>query len=316
MDDRSGLETHTGWVLPLNTDATDYDLPDIAATDTVTDDAWVPATDMPFSWMTMDNPDGTTTLSLAVYPFLYQALSTESAYYRHYDFTITTTTTALTVTHLSTAQSVYEPGDWVEVDLGVQNDDPALDVVVQGDIVDGDGTVVSGLLLRSLHDLGGPIAFEPSWDSTGTPAGDYRVVVSLVDGDGNILDADEVGFRLGTVQGEVAELTVDPATLDAGPTFDITLVFSNTGTVAITGTAVVSVYPADVLTATATMTQTLANVLPGTTATFAPTWDATGMPSQDYRIVGLVRYDGRSTAPAEATIEGPNRIFLPLVMKP
>ena len=202
LDDRSSLETHTGWVLPMNTDATDYDLPAIAATDTITEDAWVPAPDLPFTWTTLDNPDGTTTLSLAVYPFFYQALSAESEYYRHFDFTITTTTTALTITHLSTLESAYEPGDWIEVDLQIQNDDPALDAVVQGDIVADDGTFISGLLLRSLHEISGTVAYEPVWDSTGTPAGDYRVVVSLTDGDGNVLDADEVAFRLGTIQGE------------------------------------------------------------------------------------------------------------------
>ncbi|MBN1246105.1 MAG: hypothetical protein JXC32_00515 [Anaerolineae bacterium] len=314
MDDRSGLETHTGWVLPLNTDATDYDLPDIAATLTVTDDVWVPATDVPFAWTTMDNPDGTTTLSLAVYPFYYHALTTESEYYRHHSFTITTTTTALTITHLSPSQHVYEPGDWVDVDLQIENGDAALDVVVQGDIVADDGTVVSGLLLRSLHDLTGPIVFDPSWDSTGTPAGDYRIVVTLQDSEGAVLDQAEAGFRLGLVQGELTSLTVDPGSLAAGPMFDIGLGFRNTGSMPITGTAQVTVLPASGGGTTAIMTGTLA-VRPGGTATFSTLWDATGIASGDYVVHGVVKYDGRATSALIFKLKSSFQNYLPLILR-
>ena len=212
--------------------------------------------------------------------------------------------------HLSTSRYVYEPGNWVDVDLRVQNSDPALDVVVQGDIVDGNGDVVSGLLLRSLHDLGGPIVFEPTWDSTDTPTGDYRIVVSLIDGEGAVLDSAEIGFRLGMVQGEVTALTVDPTTLNAGPTFDISLVFRNSGTVPITGTATIGIYPVGTVTPTAQMTRTLDNVQPGTTATFATEWDATGLPSQDYRVTGLVKYDGRATPPLVVDLNASFRNYL------
>jgi len=202
----------------------------------------------------------------------------------------------------------------VGVDLQVQNDDPALDVVVEAEIQDPAGGVVSGLLLRTLHGLGGPITFAPAWDSTGTPAGDYRVVVTLRDAEGGTLDQDEVDFRLGAVEGEAA-LTVDPDTFAAGPHFDIELAFSNTGSVPITGTAVVEVYAADAVEATGVMTAALENVLPGATATFPTTWDATGLPEQDYRVQGQVKYDGRATPMAVVDLASSNKVYLPAVLR-
>jgi hypothetical protein len=295
MDERSGLETHSGWLLPVTSDAVDGPERSAVLAETAEGgEDWVPSPDVPYTWQAIDNPDGSTTLMLAVYPFFYNPVTTDSEYYRHYGFTITTTMTALTITHLSTGQPVYEPGEPVGVDLQVQNDDPALDVVVEAEIQDPAGGVVSGLLLRTLHGLGGPITFAPAWDSTGTPAGDYRVVVTLRDAEGGTLDQDEVDFRLGAVEGEAA-LTVDPDTFAAGPHFDIELAFSNTGSVPITGTAVV--------------------VLPGATATFPTTWDATGLPEQDYRVQGQVKYDGRATPMAVVDLASSNKVYLPAVLR-
>ena len=315
MDDRSGLEEHTGWVLPATSDAIDSPPPAPLAATEDAEDAWVPSPDVPYAWQTVDNPDGSTTLVLAVYPFFYHPPSTDSEYYRHYDFTITTTTTALTITQLAIAQPVYEPGDWVDVDVKVRSDDPALDVVVQADIQAPDGTVVSGLLLRSLHELEGSVAFAPSWDSTGTAPGDYRVVVVLRDAEGAVLDKADAGFRLGSVQGEVTALTVNPTIFASGPMFDIDLAFRNIGSVPITGTAVVEIYPVDSITVTAVMTGVLANVQSGAVATFSPTWDATGVTDQDYRIHGMVKYDGGATPITIVDLPSSRRIYLPLALR-
>jgi hypothetical protein len=314
MDERSGLETHTGWVLPVTSNAIDGPSGALSLTAMESGSGWVPSPEVPYTWQAVDNPDGSTTLMLAVYPFFYNPVTTDSEYYRHYGFTITTTTAALTITHLSTGQHVYEPGEQVGVDLQIQNDDPALDVVVEADIQDAGGSVVSGLLLRTLHDLGGSVSFAPTWDSTGTPAGDYRVVVTLRDAEGATLDQDEVDFRLGAVEGEAA-LIVDPGTFAAGPYFDIELAFDNTGSVPITGTAVVEVYAAGAVETTAVMTTTLANVQPGTVSAFPTVWDATGLPEQAYRVQGQVKYDGRATPLAVVELYSSNRVYLPAVLR-
>ncbi len=186
---------------------------------------------------------------------------------------------------------------------------------MEADIQSPDGTVISGLLLRSLHDLEGPVAFASSWDSTGTTPGDYRVVVVLRDAEGVVLDKAEVGFRLGSVQGEVTALTVDPAIFASGPAFDIDLTFRNIGSVPITGTAAVQVYPADSITVSTEMTGVLSNVQPGAVAIFSPTWDATGLPDQDYRIQGLVKYDGGATPLVVVHLPSRHQIYLPLALR-
>lgn len=316
LDVRSGLEEHTGWVLPLSID-TNRDTGAAASLAQTEEpaDAWVPPQDVPYFWQTFDNPDGSTTLSLVIYPFSYHPLSVESRYYRHYEFTITTTTAALAITHLATGQPGYEPGDLVTVDLRVQNDDPELDVVVEGEIRTASGAPVAGLLLRSLHSLGGAVTFAPTWDSTGTPPGDYRVAVTLRDAEGAVLDREDVGFRLGTVEGEVTALTVDPTIFARGPLFDISLAFTSTGTVPITGTAIVEVYARGASEITAVLTAPLEDVAPGATATFDTTWDATGVAAQDYRVRGKVQYNGWATPPLTIDLPASLRLYLPVSMK-
>ena len=314
MTVRSGLEVHTGWVLPVSTDVEMPQTQGFPVPSTA--DEIFPDPEVPYTWQVTDNPDGSTTLWLTVYPFFYHPLSTESQYYRHFEFDLTTVDTALAITHLGTGQHVYEPGDAVGVDLQAANDGPALDtVVVEADVRDVRGEVVSGLLLRSLHDLTGPVAFAPTWDSTGIPAGDYRVVVVLRDAEGAVLDRAETGVRLGLLQGEVTSLTVAPEVFAAGPLFDIDLAFANTGSLPITGTAVVEIRPSGVSTAVAVYTDTLTNVLPGTSATFAPTWDATGLPVQSYRIVGHVSYAGATTPFAIVDLPSHRVVYLPLALR-
>jgi hypothetical protein len=316
MDSRSGLEEHTGWVLPLTTDFIVSAGPSVlSAVAATTTDAVVPSPDVPFAWHVHTNPDGSSTLELTVYPFFYHPLSAESQYYRDYTFTITTLDTAVAVTRLTTGQPVYEPGDPVSVDLGIQNEGAALDVVVEAEIQDLQGDIISGLLLRSLHDLSGPVVFAPAWDSTGTPPGDYHIVVKLRDAEGALLDHAERRFRLGTLQGQIDALTVDPMTFAGGPLFDIELVFANTGSLPITGTAVVQVHPAAAGGALAVMTTTLTNVLPGATATFSPTWNATGQPDQDYRISGYVTYGGGGTPVVAIELPLAVRVYLPVTLR-
>jgi uncharacterized repeat protein (TIGR01451 family) len=101
-----------------------------------------------------------------------------------------------------------------------------------------------------------------------------------------------------------------------GDTLDLSLVFSNTGTVPITGTAVLQVLAADTLSVTASFTRTLAGVAVGATAPFDAAWDTTGASGSRYAVRGTVLFDGQATAPRSVMVgTGGGGIYLPLVLR-
>ncbi|RMF32693.1 MAG: hypothetical protein D6759_07915, partial [Chloroflexi bacterium] len=268
-----------------------------------------------FEWTTFESPDGTT-LALTVYPFAYNSRTTEVRFYKSYSFTVDYTVSDVEVTGLSLGEPVYEPGDKVRADLKLKStSSEGRDVVVSAVIRDESSSeVVDGLILRSLTDLQGEASFTAQWDSSGFEPGFYSVVVEVKDPQGTLLDRSVETFRLGTVAGEIAALTVTPDLFAVGDPVSITLVFSNTGTVPITGTAVIQVRD-ETGEAVQEFTHDLTALEPGSTVGFTEVWDTAGVAEGTYGVVGYVLYDGGATDPATASVGTRAYVYLPLVLK-
>jgi hypothetical protein len=75
------------------------------------------------------------------------------------------------------------------------------------------------------------------------------------------------------------------------------------------------VQPSGVATATATFTQTVIGLAPGAGLTFEPTWDTSGVDRGDYRILGYVKYESKSTEVETVEVTTQKYVYLPLVIK-
>ena len=236
---RSGLTAATGLNLPIAT----MDFAGLAANSqsqpSSSDDGWLPQAE--YTWDVLQNPEGTTVLNITMYPFYYNPLTSDVQFYKNYSFAISYTVTAVGITNLKTDRDAYRQGERVVVDIDLNNAGE-VDVIVNAAAKRyGTDEVVDGLLLHTLQELAGPASFSPQWDSNGFEPGYYYVEVTLQEPGGNVLDRRTEMFRLGISSGEITSLTATPAYFSIGDHISISLVFSNTGTVNITGTARIQV---------------------------------------------------------------------------
>jgi hypothetical protein len=280
------------------------------------DDSWVPSLDQEFTWHVVDNADDTTTLIVKVYPFYYQPLTGNARFHPRYAFQVTSVSTPVTVQQLRTSRAAYQEGDAVPVDLVVENTGRPQEVIVDATIWRSTGgELVDGLLLRTLHELSGQASFALEWDSGAAPPGYYYVEVKLFDRDSNLLDQDSLTFRLGILSGEITSLLATPGFFTVGETVDISMVFENVGTLPITGTAVIEVQTAAGLAVAGPLTYTVEGLAPGLSVELHEAWDTTGVALGDYRVIGYVLYDARSTGASTVALTNLRKVYLPVVLR-
>jgi hypothetical protein len=283
---------------------------------TPTDDAWTPDLERVYEWRVIDNPDGSSTLVVDVYPFHYRPLTGHAQFYKHFEFDIAVLTSTASIDGLALDQAAYGLGEDVAITLWLSSTGAAQDVMVEATIRDGSSDdLVAGLPLRTLHDLAGTASYALTWESVGFPAGDYVVQVALRDSAGHLLDRAMEDFRLGIATGEVTAFSATPGLFQVGDAVDIAMTFYNTGTVPLTGTAIIQVQTADGVTVVHTFTHTVANLAPGNTTILNNAWNTTGATDEGYRIVGYVLYDSTATLPETVTVSTRMRVYLPLAIR-
>jgi hypothetical protein len=312
--DRGGLSETIGLNLPLVSMEPDGSM-EGSTLSAAADEAeeWVP--DRDFEWIAVEQVDGSSTLRIMLYPFLYNRLTTEVAFFTEYNFEVVSTPSSIEITTLEMGSDAYAPGDEVTVDIEMQNDGATQDVTVSALISQhGSGAEVVGLLLKTLNEMTGTASFSPQWDSAGAAAGLYDVEVTLRDTDGNLVDRTSQVFQLGANSGEVTALTATPEVFNVGEAISITMVFSNTGISVITGTAIVRVQDEGSTTAQE-FSDAINGLAPGESLTVNHVWDTTGEASGTYGIVGYATYEGGSTAPLTVVVTTQRKVYLPLVLK-
>jgi hypothetical protein len=251
-----------------------------------------------------------------MYPLHYQPLTTNVEFYKNWSFEVASIVSPVSIDLLTLDRAAYAQGEDVSVSLWLSSTGVPQDVLVETTIRDGSsGEVVDGLPLRNLHDLSGPASLAMVWSSAPVEAGDYAIDVVLRDTEGNTLDRAAQGFRLGTAAGEIASLTATPGMFKAGDTIAISMIFSNTGSVPITGTAYIHVQDADGAAVTAPLTHTVQNLGPGSAVTLNDAWNTAGATGESYRIVGYVLYESKSTAIERVTVSTTARVYLPIVLR-
>jgi hypothetical protein len=269
-----------------------------------------------YDWKVLDNPDGSSTLLIYAYPFLYNPLTTNATYCRSYRFDLAFSDSPLAVTGLQVQGDAHPLGGPVAVDLQIENRGERRDVSVSAVVKRSDtGEVVSGLLLRTLQQMAGPASFSAEWDSEGFPAGGYEIEVVLTDVEGSVLERRTATFMLGVVSGEITSLAVTPTHFSVGQPLSIALSFRNTGDVPATGKATVNVSDGqgDPL---AQFSHDFTELSPGQTLTFSDVWSTAGAAEGQYYLTANVLFDGAAAGPLVREV-GTNRyVYLPVVKKP
>jgi hypothetical protein len=312
LTDRSGLVVTTGLTLPATYVGIACSCGTSSRASSNQGQGWFPEED--YRWQVQQNVDGSSTLTIIMYPFYYNPATTEARFYQDYGFDIQYISSTVGVELLTTDDDVYAQGDEVSVDLWVSNSGDAQDVIVDAVVkIEGSDEVVDGLLLRSLKGLTGLASFSSQWDSSSFGPGHYAVEAEVRNADGNLLDRATEEFRVGICTGEVVTLTATPKLFDAGESVSVSLTFSNTGTIPITNTAIIEVQDKDGE-VVQEFRHDLAGVAPASAVGFDDAWDTSGAAGGPYVVVGYALYDAKTTSPVGVLVTARARIYLPVVI--
>jgi len=309
--ERSALSTLTGLnIPPAELVSKDGEPGDPAAP------GWYPAGE--YEWATFYNADGTTELAITMYPFYYNALTTDAQFYGHYTFAIHYTLSGVEVSALTAGQDAYLPGDVVRLELGLSNAGEPEDVTVQAVVKDyATHEWVDGLLLRRLQGLQGPASFSLAWDSAGFEPGYYYVEAAVQDGDGHLLDSKTELFALGILAAEITDLSASPAHFQIGDDVGISLVLRNSGTLPLSGEALLRVQ--DGLGETVRQFgHEVAGLEPGNSLHLEDVWDTSGASEGTYIIRADLLYEGLSAEPRVAVVgtgPPPGLVYLPVIAR-
>ena len=299
LKSRSGLSTTTGLSIPSFEPAVAGE-PDEQSALRQEGNGWWPERDI--DWSVEEHPDGTSTLSIRMYPFYYHATTTNVRFYTDYDLEISYVTSTVEIVSLATHQDAYPQGSPVEAALWLQNTGEPTDVLIEATIKKGStDEIAKGLPLHSLKSLNGLASFSYQWDSGDHAAGDYYLEVQVRNTDGDTLAWGRADYRLGVPAGQIALLEATPTVFEVGDTVDISLVFSNTGTVPITGTVAIEVQQ-EGISVVQSWRGSVDGLPSGESLVVEKAWDTSAALGGDYRIVGWVWYDGRAAGPVTTTV--------------
>lgn len=310
LTNQGGLSVTTG--LNILTNTTNIRCAACAPAAPTSATGWQPAVPQPFAWQVVDNPDGTSTLDLLIYPFYYDPATTDARFYADWQFNIEVLPTNLAVS-AQAEQAAYALADPARLNLRLTNTGAAQTVLVQTLIRTLADEVVAALPLHTLA------AFTTTADLTlelaPLPAGTYQAEVTVLDLAGHTLATTYTEVSFGVAQ-VTSALTGTPHRFDPGDLIDLSLAVTNTGDVPLTGVLWVRVESTDGLALMTEFTTTLSTLTPGASASFAPAWDSTGAPPGDYRVVGYLTFgSGAVSAPAELYLTTHHRLYLPLVQR-
>jgi hypothetical protein len=290
LTEKSDVQSGTGLNLPTVE-------PEIDATG-VGEQSWVGADEWPdrdFDWSVEPDPNGTSTLTIYVYPMRYCRQTTNYEYFSGCQFGITYDYSDVFVNRLCTDSKVYPLNSTVTVDMYVYNATQQLpiDVIAQARIVAWDESAEEGLEIKRLRNLDGLGSCSWQWDSTGFDPGSYEVQVKLTSLDGTLLDSETYPFSLGISSGRMQGVSVVPGCFAEQENVLISASFENTGQTDLSGRIIVEVRDTD-SNSLARFEDVFADLAPNVTHAYQTPW-TTLRARGGCRFIAYVLFDGRST---------------------
>ena len=198
---------------------------------------WYPFED--YSWSIQENPNGTTTLNLIVYPFQYNLKTKESEYYSDFDFNIKYIESNVQITDVVSDKLEYEVGEEVEVEVTLCNYGTSpTDVIVSAEVKSQQSSALAmGLDLKRLQLHPGTSSIKLSFNTRDLGEGTVATEIVAMTLTGDVLDKETLTIRVGKSNGEITLFTADPRIYQPGDEVEINLEFKNTGGIKIDATA-------------------------------------------------------------------------------
>jgi hypothetical protein len=305
LDSRSAPEVTAGLNIPIVVEAIGASEEQVQLPPELQNVDWWPQQE--YSWTVIDGPDSNT-LVISVFPFVYNGLTTDARFYRDHSFAVDYELSMVEIAELSAGRRVYNVGEDVDVEIqfgdGEVGEVPPTGrtVVVSGTVYrSGTGEVVGGLPLRTLNGFRGVAACSGVWSSAGREPGLYSLEVEIRTPRGTLLASRSQSFILGTVRGEITDLSASPGYFNPGEQVSLDLAFSNTGAGSISGTGIITVLN-DSGETIQEFEHDFDGLAPGGVLTLQSLWDSTGA-NGTHTVTGVVEYGPYAAGPLTITLQ-------------
>ncbi|ASJ08515.1 hypothetical protein A3L11_04415 [Thermococcus siculi] len=243
-----------------------------------------------YRWRIIENPDGSTTLVIKVFPVKYNELTGEATIYGSHRFEISYVETGVRLESLVLSGERIKRGDTIKAGLILTNrgrDDVVLTARIRKA---SDNSVIFEAPARLLEDFGGVGRFSMEFGTEGFEKGKYYIEMEARDKGGNVLDRKTAYFSVG-----FAELVVSlypEGKLSPGEEFTGVMEITNVGDLPTNGSAHITSSEGEELVRNVT-------VMPGQRVTVEGTFTAG---KEWANLTGYVLYDGRVSEPSYFSI--------------
>lgn len=278
-----------------------------------TENEWWPGSD--FEWSVTRNLDGSSNLSIVLYPFIYNSLTQQARFYQDYKFEIYTTPAGPRLVDLALDQLTVAPGKTATINLQLNHSDQAVDTFLELKISKpGNPETITGLPFYELDGLAGNALVSLEWKVGNLLSGDYILTAELRNLSGALYDTHQVNFRVGTSIGTIEGLTIAPQIFTPGQAIKIAYNFRNTGTENLDGMAVIEIQ--DLQNGTESRFEmAFSGLAPSQVFPVEWIWQSNPANQGKFRVIAYVNYPP-DTTPVEQVVIRPYRwIYMPLVFR-
>ena len=288
---KDGLTTAKDLKLPITSMLPDSSSFNLSKQELINE--WFP--DKVYDWQITENPDNTTTLILNIYPFYYNASTTEVKFYTKYEFEIKFITSSVSITGFYQEKDLYELGEKVKLDVLLNNSSDAQDVYINTIVRKSAAPeVVDSLQLMSIKGLKGDGLVTQEWDTKGFNTGKYIFETSCLDTSNNILDKEASVVILGKTFIEIKSFSVIPKKFQIGQDIDISMAFKNAGSGKVSGTCIFKIISDSAV--KKELRHGFKDLKPEDSLTISDKWSTTeAEKGKTYSVAGYIIYESQST---------------------
>ncbi len=187
--------------------------------------------DREYDWTVDDNPDGSTTLTVWVYPLRSWPASTNYTYFNTCALQIDYVTSEVVINRLRADGKTVSIGESVNIELFFYNNSQApATLIAETELVQQgaeDSTI--GLPIKLLRNAQGLALCGWTWDTAAAAPDTYALNARLKSTTGHVLAEETTLLQVGTTDGVMQAVTTSPACFGIGEDIKIHTGFSNTG---------------------------------------------------------------------------------------
>jgi len=202
----------------------------------VPSEGWYPEKD--YDWTVWESPDGSSTLTVKVYPFRYNPGTSDGEFFRTYDFEVRTVSTDVTISAVYGARNVGGVLGRTQVELWIHNPGQGQDAVLAIALKSyGTGEDLAGMPVRPLKGLAGASSYSATLDVGDLDLTTTYAEATLYDGAGNVLARRSAGFA--DVPAKAATPPVEPSEPPAEPPIRLSALITVVALVVLVGVALI-----------------------------------------------------------------------------